>query len=254
MTQRVLITAGAAGIGRAIAERFLQDGATVAICDADAAAVASFAADHPGCIARVADVTSEAEMDAFLEEVESAWGGVDVVCANAGTGGPAGAIETLDYEAWQACVAVNLHGAFLTCRWAARVMKAQGSGLITITSSTAGIAGYPYRSPYAAAKWGLVGLTKTLAMELGPHGIRVNAICPGAVEGDRMDRVVAMEAEARGETEEAIRASYVTGVSLKTWVTAEDVANSISFLASDAGAKISGQVMAIDGHTETLAP
>ncbi|MEL6571655.1 MAG: SDR family oxidoreductase [Pseudomonadota bacterium] len=254
MTHRVVITAGAAGIGRAIAERFLQDGATVAICDADAAAVAAFADERPSCIARVADVTSEAEMGGFLAEVESAWGGVDIVCANAGTGGPAGAIETLDYDAWQACVATNLHGAFLTCRWAARVMKGQGSGLITLTSSTAGIAGYPYRSPYAAAKWALVGLTKTLAMELGPHGIRVNAICPGAVEGDRMDRVVAMEAEARGETEEAIRASYVTGVSLKTWVTAEDVANSIHFLASDAGAKISGQILAIDGHTETLAP
>lgn len=254
MTRRVLVTAGASGIGRAIAEQFLQEGDQVAICDADAAAVAAFAADHPTALTATADVTNEAQMEAFLASVEAQFGGIDICCANAGTGGPAGAIETLDYADWQACIDVNLNGAYLTCRWAARVMKEQGSGLITLTSSTAGLYGYPYRSPYAAAKWALIGLTKTLAMELGPCGIRVNAICPGAVEGDRMDRVVAMEATARNETEEAIRASYVTGVSLKTWVTAQDVANSISFLASPAGNKISGQVLAIDGHTETLAP
>ncbi len=254
MTRRVLVTAGAAGIGKVIAEQFLSSGDQVAICDADAEAVAAFAAEHPEAITAVADVTNEAQMDAFLESVEDAWGGVDVCCANAGTGGPAGRIEDLAYDDWQRCIATNVHGAYLTCRWAARVMQAQKSGLITITSSTAGIAGYPFRSPYAAAKWALIGLTKTLAMELGPFGIRVNAICPGAVEGDRMDRVLAKEAAARGESEDAIRASYVTGVSMKTWVTAQDVANSIAFLASDAGDKISGQVLAIDGHTETLAP
>jgi len=254
MSRRVLITAGASGIGHAIAERFLSDGDRVAICDADPAAVSAFAEAFPAAVTAVADVTSEEDMAGFLSGLEDHWGGVDVVCANAGTGGPAGAIETLDYTEWQRCIATNLHGAFLTCRWAAGVMKAQGHGLITLTSSTAGLYGYPFRSPYASAKWAIVGLTKTLAMELGPHGIRVNAVCPGAVEGDRMDRVVAMEAKARGETEAAIRDSYVKGVSLRTWVTAEDVANSIHFLASDAGARISGQILAIDGHTETLAP
>ena len=132
-------------------------------------------------------------------------------------------------------------------------MKSQESGLIVMTSSTAGIMGYPLRSPYAAAKWAIVGMTKTLAMELGPFGVRANAVCPGAVEGPRMDRVIANEAAARGESEEAVRQSYVTGVSMKTWVQAEDIANSIFFLASDAGLKISGQILAIDGHTETLA-
>ena len=254
MSRRILVTAGASGIGRAIAERFLADGDEVAICDADPAAVSAFSQANGNAIAAVADVTSEAEMSAFLNDLEHRWKGIDVVCANAGTGGPAGAIETLDYAEWQRCVATNLHGAFLTCRWAARVLKAQGHGLITLTSSTAGLYGYPFRSPYASAKWAIVGLTKTLAMELGPHGIRVNAVCPGAVEGERMDRVVAMEARARGEAEEAIRESYVKGVSLKTWVTAQDVANTIHFLASEAGARISGQILAIDGHTETLAP
>lgn len=133
-------------------------------------------------------------------------------------------------------------------------MRAQGSGLIILTSSTAGLFGYPFRSPYAAAKWGIVGLTKTLAMELGEAGVRVNAICPGAVEGERMDRVVAKEAEARAMSEDEVRASYVTGVSMKTWVKPQDIANLAVFLASDQAAKISGQIMAVDGHTETLAP
>ena len=254
MSERVLITAGASGIGRAIAERFLSDGAEVAICDVDAAAVADFAAMHPGVIAETADVTSETAMDRFLSRVEGTWDRVDVVCANAGTGGPAGLIETLDYGAWQDCVAVNVNGAFLTCRWAARLMRAQGHGLITLTSSTAGIAGYPFRSPYAASKWAVVGLMKTLAMELGPAGVRVNALAPGAVEGPRMDRVVAMEAEAQGLPENDVRELYVRGVSLRTWVTAEDIANLVHYLASPAGAKISGQTLCIDGHTETLAP
>lgn len=254
MGQNVVITAGASGIGRAMAEVFLADGAQVAICDVDAQAVRDFSNQHPDCMTEVADVTSEPEMDAFLSRIEGCFSSVDVVCANAGIGGPAGLIEDLDYAAWQECVAVNLHGAFLTCRWAARVMRAQGSGLIVLTSSTAGIAGYPLRAPYAAAKWALVGLTKTLAMELGPAGVRVNAIAPGAVEGNRMDRVVAMESAASGVSEAEVREAYVKGVSLKTWVTAKDVADMVQFLASDAASKISGQVMAIDGHTETLAP
>lgn len=254
MNRRVLITGGASGIGRAIAERFLEDGCRVAICDADPVAVSAFSAAHPEALSSVADVTSEAEMGAFLGDLETLWGGVDVACANAGTGGPAGQIDTLDYDDWRRCVSTNLHGSFLTCRWAARLMKAQNSGLITMTSSTAGIMGYPLRAPYAAAKWAIVGMTKTLAMELGPHGIRVNAICPGAVEGPRMERVLERESAASGRSIEETRAQYVKGVSMKTWVTAEDIANSIHFLASEAGHRISGQILSVDGHTETLAP
>ncbi|MBT3203783.1 MAG: SDR family oxidoreductase [Gammaproteobacteria bacterium] len=249
----VVITGGAAGIGLAMAETFLAENALVAICDADPEAVAKFHQLHPEAIAQIADVTLENEMNQFLGEVERQWGYADVVCANAGTGGPAGLIEDLDYQQWQHCIATNVHGSFLTCRWAARVMRKRGKGLIILTSSTAGIMGYPFRSPYAAAKWAIVGICKTLAMELGSAGIRVNAICPGAVEGDRMDRVLANEAKARGISEDEVRASYVTGVSMKTWVSAQDIAASALFLASDAGAKISGQILSVDGNTETLA-
>ncbi|HAV07835.1 MAG TPA: 3-oxoacyl-[acyl-carrier-protein] reductase [Rhodobacteraceae bacterium] len=252
MSQRVVITGGASGIGRAFARRFARDGWRVALCDAASEAVAAMAGELPEAICRVADVRDEAQMAAFLAEVEAAWGGADAVCANAGTGGPAGLVESLDYQAWQDCVAVNLHGAFLTCRWAARVMRAQGSGAIVVTSSTSGQWGVPYRSPYVAAKWALVGLTKTLAMELGPAGVRVNAICPGAVEGERMERVLAMEAAAGGRSVDAVRAQYAEGVSLRQWVTEDDLAETVAFLVSPAAGKISGQIIAIDGNTERM--
>ncbi|WP_306115946.1 MULTISPECIES: SDR family oxidoreductase [unclassified Roseovarius] len=250
--RRVLITAGASGIGLGLARRFAEAGDRVAICDADADALDKVKAEFPDFIAARADVTDEAQMDAFLQAVEAEWGGVDVVCANAGTGGPAGRIEDLDYAAWRDCVGVNLFGAFLTCRWAARVMRAQGSGLIVLTSSTAGLFGYPLRSPYAAAKWGIVGLTKTLAMELGPAGVRVNCICPGAVEGDRMERVLANESAATGTPIEELRANYVACTSLKSWVSADDLADMVQFLASPAASKITGQILAVDGHTESI--
>ena len=252
MTRRVLVTGGASGIGRAIVEYFQKDEARIAICDADPAAVAEFQKECPDAIAEVCDVRDETQMEAFLANVENTWGGVDVVCANAGTGGPAGRIEELDYQAWQDCVGVNLFGAFLTCRWAARIMKSQGSGVIAITSSTSGMYGVPYRTPYVAAKWGLVGLMKTLTMELGPFGVRVNAIAPGAVEGPRMERVLEMEAAADGRDIEEVRELYAAGTSMRTWVTGEEIAQMVGFLASDAANKVSGQLIAVDGHTERM--
>ena len=254
MNRRVLITGAGSGIGLTLARRFAAEGDRVALCDARAEAIAQVQADHPDFIARQADVIDEAQMGAFLAEIETEWGGVDVVCANAGTGGPAGRIEDMNYDAWKDCVGVNLFGTFLTCRWAARLMRAQGSGLIVITSSTAGLFGYPLRSPYATAKWGLVGLTKTLAGELGPAGVRVNAIAPGAVIGERMERVLANESAASGKPIEELRQTYVKGVSLRSWVSADDLADMALFLSSPAASKITGQIMAVDGHTESLVP
>ena len=139
---------------------------------------------------------------------------------------------------------------FLTCRWAARVLKAQGAGVLLLTSSVSGLFGFPWRTPYVAAKWGIVGLTKALASELGPYGVRVNAICPGAVEGPRMDRVIAMEAAAQSRSEADVRTGFTDGVALRRFVTAEEVAAMAVFLASPGAATISGQAMAVDGHTE----
>lgn len=249
---RVYITAGASGLGRAFAEAFLPQGAQVAVVDRDIEALAAFAKAHPDCIALEADVTDEAGLAETLSFAKASFGGLDVICANAGTGGPAGPLETLDAQEWRDCVDVNLTGAFLTAKHAIPTLKEQGSGLILFTTSTAGQWGYPNRSPYSAAKWALVGLTKGLAMELGEFGIRVNAIAPGSVEGDRMERVLNMEAKARDIDPEVVRAEYVKGVSMKTWVSAEDIAATATWLASDAARRISGQVIAVDGNTETL--
>lgn len=250
--QRVLITAGAAGLGRVAAEAFQAAGARVAVCDIDAEACDTMRAANPAMLVHQADVTDETSCDGFFDAAHAHLGGFDVVWANAGIGGPAGAVEDITPEGWRATLAVNLDGAFMIARRAAPLLKAQSSGLMLFTSSTAGLFGYPYRAPYAVAKWGVIGLMKTLAMELGPAGVRVNAICPGAVEGPRMDRVVANEATARGMSEEEVRQIYVKGVSMKTWVTAGEVAEMALFLASDHGRKISGQAMAVDGHTETI--
>ncbi|MEM8978656.1 MAG: SDR family oxidoreductase [Pseudomonadota bacterium] len=254
MSRRIFITGGGSGIGSGLAKRFLSLGDKVAVTDVDQAALEVLKISHPEVLTFQADASSEVEMRAVFAQLEELWDSVDVVCANAGTGGPAGRIEELDLGAASACIEVNLMGAMITCAWAAKRMRAQGAGLIVLTSSTAGQHGYPFRAPYAAAKWGIVGLTKTLAMELGEAGVRVNAICPGAVEGDRMDRVVANEARAKGMSEQDVRAQYVTGVSLKTWVTVEDLADTVEWLASPKASKISGQIIAIDGHTETLNP
>jgi NAD(P)-dependent dehydrogenase (short-subunit alcohol dehydrogenase family) len=197
-------------------------------------------------------VTNADDMAAFLADVDAIFGGVDVALANAGTGGPAGPIESLDLKDWRACISANLDGAFLLCQWAAAHMKAQKSGSIILTSSTAGMFGYPMRSPYATAKWGVIGLMKTLACELGPFGVRVNAICPGAVEGDRMERVLQNEAAAKSQDIEDVRQIYVKGVSMRTWVSANDIADAALFLTSPAASKISGLAMPVDGHTESI--
>ncbi len=251
--QNVLITAGATGIGKAMAISFLERGDNVAVVDVDKQALEQLSKDHPEVTCYEADVTNEPQIKAVFESLQQ-WSSLDVVCANAGIAGPAGSIEDIELDDWKRCLAVNLDGTFLTAKYATKHFKTQNSGLLILTSSTAGLFGYPYRSPYATAKWGIIGLMKTLAMELGEYKVRVNALCPGAVEGERMDRVITSEAKARNTSEQEVRELYVKGVSLKTWVSAQDIANMALFLASDAGNKISGQSLTIDGHTETLAP
>ena len=250
---RALITAGAAGIGRAIAEAFLRAGARVAVCDVDQQALDDFSAAHPDSLAARADVSQEEDVRAFFAAAKARMGGLDVVCANAGIGGPAGAAEDISAQGWRETLAVNLDGAFWTAQHAAKIFKAQKSGVLLFTASTSGLFGHPMRTPYAAAKWGVIGLMKTLAMELGPFGVRVNAICPGAVEGARMERVLKAEAKARGATTEDMRKVYAQGVSLRRWTRPEDVGNLAAFLASPQAANISGQALAVDGNTETFA-
>ncbi|MGX9350911.1 SDR family oxidoreductase [Shimia sp. W99] len=249
--KRVLITAGASGIGRAMGEAFDRDGWQVWICDVDVGAVASVP-DH--WRANVVDVTDETSVAALFAEIASEWGGMDALCANAGVAGPTAAVEEIALRDWQACVAVNLEGAFLAAKYAAPMLKAAGRGALIVTSSTAGQYGYPYRAPYAAAKWAVIGLTKTLAMELGPFGVRANVICPGSVEGPRMEGVLAREAAAKGMTRDEVYAGYASGTAMGSFIEARDIGEMAVFLASDAARFVSGQVIAVDGFTVNPDP
>jgi len=251
VSQRVLITAGASGIGLAMGEAFAAAGAQVWVTDVDARALAAL---PDGWRATRVDASDEAAVSALFGEISKEWGRLDVLCANAGIAGPTALIEDIALADWQACVSVNLEGAFLAAKYAAPMMKTAGSGSIIITSSTAGQFGYPNRAPYAAAKWAKIGLMKTLAMELGPFGIRANAICPGAVEGERMEGVLEREAVAKGMTRDEVYTGYASGTSMHSFVMAADIANMAVFLASEGARLVSGQVIAVDGHTVNPDP
>ncbi len=251
--KRVIVTAGAAGLGLAIARAFSDAGARVHVCDVDGDALAAAGAAIPGLGTTLADVAEAADVDRLFDEASGALGGLDILINNAGIAGPTAPAEAVSPEDWRRTIAVDLDGAFLCARRAIPLLRAAGGGSIVNIASTAGLLGFPNRSPYAAAKWGLVGLTKTLAMELGSDGIRVNAICPGSIAGPRMDRVIAAEARRRGNDEDAVRESYVRQVSLRCFVEPADIAGMVLFVCSPAGARISGQALAVDGHTETLA-
>ena len=250
--KRVFVTAGAGGIGRAIADRFLRAGARVHVCDVDASALAALNGGFDGLSGTCADVADWDGLKEAFGEAEKALGGLDVLVNNAGIAGPTANAEEIEPVDWLRTIDVNLNGAFYSARLAIPLLKANGGGSIVNISSTAGQHGYPLRTPYAASKWGLIGLTKTLAMELGSYGIRVNAVCPGAVEGVRIDGVIAAKAAARGVSADEIRAAYLGKSSLGKIIGAEDVAETVLFLCSDGGGLISGQALAVDGHTETL--
>jgi NAD(P)-dependent dehydrogenase (short-subunit alcohol dehydrogenase family) len=248
---KVLITGGASGIGYAMAEAFAGSGDEVWITDVDSEALE--ACPNEWCKSAV-DVSDEEKMSALFAQIEKDWGAPDTVCANAGTAGPTAKVEDVALADWNTCVAITLGGVFLTAKFAAPLMKQAGKGAIIVTSSTAGQYGYPNRAPYAAAKWGVIGLMKTLAMELGPSGIRVNAICPGSVEGPRMDGVLEREAKAKGMTRDEVYQGYASGTSMGSFVRGEDIANMTVFLASEGARLVSGQVIAVDGHTENPDP
>ena len=245
--KRVLITAGASGIGRAMGDAFAGAGFEVWVTDVDAAGLAALPKTWHG---HQASATDEAPM----ADVVAQMGSIDVLCANAGIAGPTALIEDVALDDFRACVSVNLEGAFIAAKHAAPLMKAAGSGAIIITSSTAGIYGYPNRAPYAAAKWAMIGLMKTLAMELGPFGIRANAICPGSVEGPRMEGVLTREAAAKGMTRDQVYEGYASGTSMRSFVEARDIATMAVFLGSEGARLVSGQVIAVDGHTENPDP
>ena len=252
MVQRVMITAGGSGIGWAIAKAFADNGAKVHICDVDERALGDVTEKYPQIAAKRLDLTDEEAIDHWFNDAIADLNGLDVLINNAGTKGPTGYVEELKLNDWRECLSVCLDAQFLCARRATPVMKDQQSGSIINISSTAGLYGYGLRTPYAAAKWAVIGLTKSLAVELGPYGVRANAICPGSVDGARMQQVMRAEAESRGISLDLIEKEYVQSQSIKRFVKPEEIADMCLFLASPAARMVSGQAIAVDGHTETF--
>lgn len=250
--KRVLVTAGAQGIGLAIAETFLAAGAQVHVCDVNDEFLASARSRLPGATQSHTDVADEAQVGALFAELTGRWGALDVLVNNAGIAGPTAAVENTSLAEWNQTIAVNLTGVFLCARGAVPLLKAAGGGSIVNLSSAAGRLGFPLRTPYSASKFGVIGLTQTWAMELGPSNIRVNAILPGIVAGERQERVIAAKAASYGIGHEEMRQRLLSKVSLRKMVTAQDIANQILFICSPAGASISGQSLSVCGNVEHL--
>ena len=252
MPQRVMITAAADGIGRAIAKAFAAEGARVHICDVNEQALARFREDFPEIAATHVNVRSEGEIDAWFDDALEDLGGLDVLVNNAGIKGPTAPVDDIELSDWRECLEVCLDSHFLCARRAAPVMKARKSGAIINLSSNAGLFGFGNRTPYAAAKWAVIGLTKSLAIELGRYNVRCNAICPGGVKGERINRVIQGEAELRGVAFDVVAREIVSNQSIERLIEPEEVAGLCVFLASDKARMINGEAIAVDGHAETF--
>ncbi|MDQ2960724.1 MAG: SDR family oxidoreductase [Candidatus Dormibacteraeota bacterium] len=243
----VVVTGGNQGIGLAIARAMAMEGAAVAICARTQTSLRSAAEEIRSigaeCVSVECDVTDPASTDAMAETVVTRLGPPDVVVANSGIAGAIRPMHQLTYEEWRECLAVDLDGVYLTFRRFIPVMLERGSGSLIALSSMTGKRPLPERTPYGAAKMGVIGLVRSLALELGPHGITVNSICPGAVAGARLDRVVAQQAEVLGVSEEESMRLFSEPAALKRPTTAEEVAAACVFLASDAGSGITGEDM-----------
>jgi NAD(P)-dependent dehydrogenase (short-subunit alcohol dehydrogenase family) len=241
-----VVTGGGSGIGKATAIRFAQAGAKVVVAGRTRS-VLDAVAQETGGLSLVANVVEEDDVETLFSETKERLGRVDVLVNNAGISGPIAPLTEMDTERWDECIAINLRGAMLCMKHAGRIMCAQGSGAIVNMSSLMGLKGYPMRSAYSATKFALIGMTEAFAHEVGQHGVRVNALCPGAVHGELMERVIARRAEAEGRpAEEIIKENYTDPAALRKWVSPEEVADAALYLASDASSGITGDRLKVD--------
>lgn len=255
---RVLVTGGASGIGLEIADAFAECGARVHVCDASQAAIAALADRPPrgpaGAIsATLADVSDPAAVERVFADLSTRLGGLDVLVNNAGIAGPTGGIDEIDPVQWEQTVAINLNAQFQFARRAVPLLReSKHGGAIIALSSVAGRLGYAFRTPYAATKWAVVGLVKSLAIELGPLGIRVNAIQPGIVRGPRMRRVIEARAQQLGIGYDDMEQRYLEKISLRRMTDPAEIAATALFLCSPGGHGITGQAISVCGNVEVL--
>jgi NAD(P)-dependent dehydrogenase (short-subunit alcohol dehydrogenase family) len=251
--QRVLITAGAGGIGRAIAQAYVDAGAKVHIADANTEALGRMTAELDGVTGTAGDISKAADVVRIITDVKEHLGGLDVLVNNAGISGPTAPVEDFPADAWDSVISVNLNGTFYVTQQAIPLLKESEAGSIIVMSSLAGRFGYPNRAAYSTTKWGLVGLTKTLALELGQYGITANSIHPGAVDGPRFRDVIAGRAELSGRSVDEELEDALALQSVKGLVDPADIAALVLFLTGPHGRSISGQMLPIDGDSKAAA-
>jgi len=250
--QRALVTGAGSGIGQVMAQHFEKAGARIWICDADTNNLEQSLKENPDWNGTPCDVSDENQVDQLFKEMSDSFGGLEILVNNAGIAGPTAPVEEIDPDEWRRSVGVNLNGAFYCTRLATPLLKNSPKASIINISSVAGRLGFARRLPYASTKWAMIGFTESLAKELGPSGIRVNALLPGIVEGPRIEGVFQARAESEGVPYEEVRDRVLNNVSMKRMVSAGDVAEMAVFLCSEAGKNISGQSISVCGNVENL--
>ena len=250
---KVVITAGASGIGLETVKTFLSAGAQVAICDIDGKALDSIKVLNKKIYVEKCDVSDYEQTALFINNAALFMDGIDTLVNNAGIGGPTARIEEIDPDDWSSCLNVCLGGQFNTVRTAVQFLKLSRNPSIINLSSAAGRMGFALRTPYAAAKWGVIGFTKSLAIELGEYNIRVNAVLPGIVSGKRQENILREKAIKKGLSFEEIQQEALSYASIKSYVEEKDIANQILFLANETGKMISGQTISICGDLKMLS-
>ncbi len=253
--KKIIISAGASGIGWSTAKVCLSRGAIVYLCDIDNKSLNKIR-KHPlnnkKLFSYEFDASDEHEVSNFFQQVNKKTKKIDALINNVGVAGPTGTIEKLSSEDWERTLKINVISHFYFTKLAIPMLKKNKGGSIINISSGAGIMGFPLRSPYAASKWAVIGVTKTLAMELGKFKIRVNAICPGTIKGDRMVRVIKDKAKFLKVSKKLIEKEFVSMASMNCWIYEEDIGKMCSFLISSDGERISGQAIPVDGNATRL--
>ncbi|MEY3045500.1 MAG: hypothetical protein RL242_2342 [Pseudomonadota bacterium] len=247
---KVIVSAGGSGIGLAIVQGFLAEGAEVATCDINPELVSQLKRNHPSVYCEEVDVADAQAVQQFTQSAIGKLGGLDCL---AGIAGPTSPIEEIPEADWERCLSVCLSSQYFFTKACVSSLRKSSNPSIVNISSAAGKYGFAFRTPYSTAKWGVIGLTKSLAIELGPDQIRVNAILPGLVSGERQQRVLTAKAEKRGVSFDKIEQEAFSYTSIKSYVTPQDIANQVLYLSSEKGKLISGQAISVDGDTRMLA-